>query len=695
MAFSDLCKHSFLFSLLMKFTLVPLPLAKKLFCKHDYLQRFSYCLLVSLFLFMSTVSAQNISVNTSGAMPDSSAMLDVVSTNKGFLMPRVSLTSITDVNTIPNPAVSLLVYNINAGMISGSVGFWYWSGTRWMQALGGIGSTGNTGASGSNGATGNTGNTGANGANGLSGATGNVGATGASGINGINGTNGLNGNTGVTGFTGAKGADGTNGLNGATGNTGANGIIGATGAVGSTGNVGATGANGTNGTNGVNGSTGNTGAAGANGINGTNGATGNDGAIGASGLTGNTGVTGPSGSKGSTGATGTDGAKNAWGLVGTTGTIDGTSFIGTADNIPLNFRVNNIAAGRIDQTLSNAFFGYQAGNTVNNAGSDNVAVGTYALNANTSGSVNVANGSYALYANTSGVRNTALGFYAMAGTTSGAENTAIGTYSLSSNTDGTRNTATGNEALAGNTTGIYNTGTGYYALHDNSTGNFNTGFGYGAGYTITGSNNTFIGAFATPAGSSALTNATALGANAQVSASNCLVLGSGANVGIGISAPTHKLDVNGTLNVNGITTCTSGAWASSDQLFKNNIDSITNALGIINQLKPHTFFFDVNNPYGLNFSNQKQYGMVAQEVAQVLPELIATTHKGATLDTAGVQLTPAVSYLTLNYNAFIAILMKGMQEQEQKITNQDAVINALQQQLNTLSNQVQQLQGQH
>ncbi|MGB3946380.1 MAG: hypothetical protein WBM13_00225 [Bacteroidia bacterium] len=103
----------------------------------------------------------------------------------------------------------------------------------------------------------------------------------------------------------------------------------------------------------------------------------------------------------------------------------------------------------------------------------------------------------------------------------------------------------------------------------------------------------------------------------------------------------------------------------------------------------------------MNFSSQKQYGLIAQEVQQILPELISTTNKGAVYDTAGVVITPAVDYLTLNYTAFIAILMKGMQEQEQKINtlttktdNQDALINSLQQQINTLSNQIQQLQGQ-
>lgn len=526
----------------------------------------------------SKVSAQNISVNATGAVPDSSAMLDVSSSTKGFLMPRVSLTSTTDVSTIPHPALSLLVFNLNASMTDGAIGFWYWNGTRWIQAFGVNGATGNTGA------------TGAKGDNGVAGAIGNTGVNGASG------------NTGFTGSTGA------------------------------------------------------------------------------------TGLIGP---------TGADGSATSWSKTGNIGTVDATNFIGTIDPVPFNVRVFNQPAGRIDHSTASAYWGYQSGNVPNNQGSNNVGIGTFSMNSNTSGQINTAIGNYSLNSNTTGIRNTANGYYAMQANVDGTDNTAVGAFSLAANTNGSGNTATGIYASGSNTTGAQNTAIGDYALKDNTAGNYNTSIGYAAGYNIQGNSNTFVGYYATPAGSANLTNATAIGAGAQVSASNCLVLGNGANVGIGLSAPTHKLDVNGTFNVNGTATCTSGAWLSSDQLFKTGIDSIANALSIINQLKPHLFFFDTNNPYGLNFSSQKQYGLVAQEVQQILPELIATSHKGATFDTAGVQLTPAVSYLTLNYNAFIAILMKGMQEQQQKITNQDAVINALQQQLNTLSNQVQQLQGQH
>lgn len=62
--------------------------------------------------------------------PDASAKLDVSSNNKGFLPPRVTLSSGTDNSTIPNPAIGLLIYNTgnNAGLVAG---YYYWNGTSW------------------------------------------------------------------------------------------------------------------------------------------------------------------------------------------------------------------------------------------------------------------------------------------------------------------------------------------------------------------------------------------------------------------------------------------------------------------------------------------------------------------------------------------------------------------------------------
>lgn len=74
------------------------------------------------------LSAQNLGINATGAVPDASAMLDVVSSSKGLLIPRINLTSLSDGTTIANPATSLLVFNTNAALTDGT-GFYFNSGT--------------------------------------------------------------------------------------------------------------------------------------------------------------------------------------------------------------------------------------------------------------------------------------------------------------------------------------------------------------------------------------------------------------------------------------------------------------------------------------------------------------------------------------------------------------------------------------
>jgi hypothetical protein len=90
----------------------------------------------ALTLICFCASAQNVGINATAAAPDASAMLDVSATNKGLLIPRASLTSTVDVTTIPSPATSLLVYNTNASMTGGAIGYYYYSGSSWV-AIGG------------------------------------------------------------------------------------------------------------------------------------------------------------------------------------------------------------------------------------------------------------------------------------------------------------------------------------------------------------------------------------------------------------------------------------------------------------------------------------------------------------------------------------------------------------------------------
>ncbi|MFA6524632.1 MAG: hypothetical protein WCT38_03960, partial [Candidatus Paceibacterota bacterium] len=100
-----------------------------------------------------------------------------------------------------------------------------------------------------------------------------------------------------------------------------------------------------------------------------------------------------------------------WGLTGNSGTVDGTNFIGTTDNIPLNFRVNNVRAGKIDGTEANTFLGYQAGKSVTSGGK-NTFLGASSGYIISSGYENSFFGYQAGYSNTIGAGNVFLGYQA-------------------------------------------------------------------------------------------------------------------------------------------------------------------------------------------------------------------------------------------------------------------------------------------
>jgi trimeric autotransporter adhesin len=193
----------------------------------------------------------------------------------------------------------------------------------------------------------------------------------------------------------------------------------------------------------------------------------------------------------------------------------------------------------------------------------NIAIGSQALYSNTSGSPNIASGYQALRTNTSGSNNIAIGYQALQSNNSLNNMVAIGTGALGNLDfqgigtggdvgigyqalylagDGGSNTAIGYQSQKGAGENFYaNVSVGYQSLSNVTGGNSNCAIGYQAGKTVEGGeDNTFLG-YQADVSSSGLTNATAIGANASVSAANCLVLGSGANVGIGISSPTSIL----------------------------------------------------------------------------------------------------------------------------------------------------------
>ncbi len=271
-----------------------------------------------------------------------------------------------------------------------------------------------------------------------------------------------------------------------------------------------------------------------------------------------------------------------WGTAGNAGTNAATHFIGTKDNVPLTFKINNQTAGKID-TSGSVSLG--RGTLAYNPGFKRItAIGDSALYYNSFGSVSIFNGldntamgEKTLFSNTTGSRNTAIGKQALYNSISDDDNTAIG-YKAMENAKSDFSTAIGAMAANKLTTGDYSTAIGYNAASNTTTGAGITAVGYVAGSTnTTGTANTLVG-FYSNVGNPSLTNATAIGAYTVVNTSNSLVLGNNANVGIGTSAPTEKLQVVGNIKTDGFILSSgagTGKFLTSDAIGTASWNTVT------------------------------------------------------------------------------------------------------------------------
>ena len=315
-----------------------------------------------------------------------------------------------------------------------------------------------------------------------------------------------------------------------------------------------------------------------------------------------------------------------------------------------------------------------------------VGLGYLTLNSVTSGNKNVAIGSNAMRRNTSGEKNVGIGWTALTQNTQGSRNVAIGgSEALDANTTGSDNVAIGDRAMTYNTTGQANIAIGYLSLGNNDAGNYNTMIGYGAGSNIrtesgntgndnvgmgyralelnysgdgnvaigwdalratkgsgnlgigydagdtnsTGSNNSLIGKNADVA-SNNLTNATALGYNAIVNASNKIRLGD-----------TNISVIEGQVAFTSI----------SDRRLKENIKNTQYGLVEVLKLLPVE--------YNLKSNGLSQIGFIAQDLKLLIPEAVngieGDLNKGETL---------GITYTTL-----IPVLTKAIQEQQKTIND--------------------------
>jgi hypothetical protein len=216
-----------------------------------------------------------------------------------------------------------------------------------------------------------------------------------------------------------------------------------------------------------------------------------------------------------------------------------------------------------------------------------------------------------LYGDISGWGNVAFGYSALSTTTTASCCTAIGYETAKSNVSGIGNTALGSEALYTNVTSSNNTCVGYNAGHV-MTGSQNTCIGSGAGSAITtGNTNTMIG-YNAGSGVSTASNVTCIGSIAGTNTASSTFIANvrGVSTSVG-DAINVVIDSNGQLGT-----------ASSSRRFKENIADIGSYSEKLYKLRPVSFI------YKSDATQRPQYGLIAQEVQEIMPELVVTDQDG-------------------------------------------------------------------
>jgi len=312
--------------------------------------------------------------------------------------------------------------------------------------------------------------------------------------------------------------------------------------------------------------------------------------------------------------------------------------------------------------FSNLFVGPAAGNPATTGVGRNSAFGQNALGSNTSGYANTAVGYNALRANTSGFNNAAVGYGALRNSV-GFRNSAVGSFALFSNVVGGANSAvgyralranTGNvnaafgaSALTSNTAGYGNAAVGYEALRNNTSGHRNVAIGDGAGLNqTTGNDNIYLANQGTAAESG--------------------------RIRIGTS-PTHTQTF--VAGIRGVTTFNADAipvlidsvgqlgTASSSRSVKKEIRDMGDATDRLLELRPVTFRYQQQQTLPGGREVPPEYGLIAEEVAEVLPDLVVYDESGRPF--------------TVKYHEMPPMLLNEMQKQQKRIEAQEREIAAL------------------
>jgi hypothetical protein len=250
----------------------------------------------------------------------------------------------------------------------------------------------------------------------------------------------------------------------------------------------------------------------------------------------------------------------------------------------------------------------------------NTAVGYQALSHDGAGGFNTAVGDSTLSTGTLPNNNTAVGYQALMAN-SGFRNVAVGDYTLSLNTSGYWNTAVGSLALSANTSGYYNVGIGYNALAAN-TGGSNTAVGSNALWDSTGSSNIAIG-FNAGQNVTSGSNNIEIGNNGNSLDNGTILIGTPGTQTSFFAAGIYGVNSNGIpvyINSNGQL-----GTISSSRRYKEDIRDMADASNGLMRLRPVTFHYQKPFP---DATKPLQYGLIAEEVAEVYPDLVAHSADG-------------------------------------------------------------------
>lgn len=389
-----------------------------------------------------------------------------------------------------------------------------------------------------------------------------------------------------------------------------------------------------------------------------------------------------------------------------------------------NIGIGVLALHQDTTGISNVAIGVQA-LTSNSTGAANVGIGLLTMYSNVSGNWNTAIGTGALQSNTTGNSNTAVGFGALITATTGQFNTAAGLNALAFNTTAAYNTAYGIDALCGNTTGSANTATGAfalsggylvtdaaetcpaatgddntasgaYALLHNTSGSYNTAAGFQSlSFNTTGYRNEADGAWALQFNTSGHDNTASGQGSLHSNTSGSYNVALGANAGYDVTTGYHNIEIDnlgnptdsGTIRIGtpvthvatfiaGISSAhvtgsavyvTStgqlGVLASSER-YKTAITPMGERTEKLAQLRPVIFQLKTD-PHGA-----RQYGLIAEEVAKVYPELAIRDEKGEIQGVRYEELAPMLLNEAQRQRVEIAQLRKQQRREIDQLKQQ-------------------------